>query len=214
MKKEDKEYCIKRYSERYKQYGYSSLALGWGLNGKQNLRFLALSEIGISPDSSVLDIGCGFGDLFKYLIDNNWKGNYLGVDLVEDLLSEAKKQNPTAKFENTDILNDGIKNKFDFVVSSGIFNAKLINEDSYQYIERMLIRMLRISNKGVAVDFLSTYVDFEHKTNFHSDPAIIFKIAKSLSKRVAIRHDYLPFEFSLYIYKDDQVDSSNLTFLK
>ena len=66
--------------------------------------------------------------------------------------------------------------------------------------------MLDISKKGVAMDFLSTYVDYKTKGTFHTSPEHIFKIAKKLSKRVAIRHDYLPFEFCVYLYKQDQID--------
>ena len=68
--------------------------------------------------------------------------------------------------------------------------------------------MFKISNKGIAMDFMSTYVDFKRKGSFHASPEKIFKIAKTISKRVVIRHDYLPFEFCVYIYKNNKLNSN------
>ena len=62
------------------------------------------------------------------------------------------------------------------------------------------------------MDFMSTYVDFRRKGSFHASPERVFKIAKKLSKRVVIRHDYLPFEFSVYIYKSNKLNK-NQTFV-
>ena len=39
---------------------------------------------------------------------------------------------------------------------------------------------------------------------------MIFKISKNLSKRVILRHDYMPFEFCVYIYKNDSISGSNV----
>ena len=38
------------------------------------------------------------------------------------------------------------------------------------------------------------------------DPEWVFGLGKSLSKRVALRHDYMPFEFCVYIYKSAEVN--------
>ena len=205
MKQIDKDIYNKRYVERYQKFGYSPLSLGWGKNGKQKVRFQILTEIGIKKTSSILDIGCGFGDLFKYLKDVGWSGNYVGLDINDILLKEAIKQYPEINVKNIDILTDELSDNFDFVLSSGVFNAKLKCEDNYNYICYMLQKMFSLCNEGVAVDFLSSYVDFKNEIAFHAEPETIFKIAKSISKRILIRHDYMPYEFTLYIYKDDDI---------
>ena len=100
-----------------------------------------------------------------------------------------------------DIEKNKITKKFDWVFAIGTTNKA----GSYDYIENTLIEMLKISKQGIAMDFMSTYVDFKRKGSFHVSPERIFKIAKKLSKRVVIRHDYLPFEFCVYIYKDNKL---------
>lgn len=44
--------------------------------------------------------------------------------------------------------------------------------------------MLRLAKKGVAMDFMSTCVDFKNSGAFYVSPEKIFKIAKNLSRRV------------------------------
>jgi ubiquinone/menaquinone biosynthesis C-methylase UbiE len=210
MNIKDKEQYIKRYIKRYKRYGYSPLSLGWGKGGRQDLRFRVLSEVGILYDSSVLDVGCGFGDLFNYLKKQGWRGDYVGLDIVDDLLTEARKQFPEIEVRNIDILTNKFDNQFDYVVSSGIFNARLYEEDNYDYIFRMLKKMFEISKIGVAVDFMSSYVDFKHTTAFHAEPEVVFSLMRKLSKRIILRHDYMPYEFAVYIYKNDEISLGNI----
>ena len=62
------------------------------------------------------------------------------------------------------------------------------------------------------MDFITDYVDFKNKGTFYASPEKIFKISKKISKRVLLKHDYLPFEFCIYIYPDDKIDLKNNTF--
>lgn len=209
----DKTKYIERYSERFSQHGYDPKTLGWGGGkDKQNYRFASLSKVGNLSNESVLDVGCGFGDLYGYLLSNGWKGMYLGIDIVPVLIKQAKELCPYANFEEVDLLTNEVDMHFDYVFASGIFNAKVESCGSNQeYIIAMLTKMFEIANVAVVVDFMSTYVDFEQDIAFHTNPEWAFSIAKSLSKRVVLRHDYMPFEFCLYIYKDDEI-TTNYTF--
>ena len=56
----------KIYNDNLAKYGYNVKALGW-LNGRQKVRFSALTNIGNLQNSKILDVGCSFGDLYGYL---------------------------------------------------------------------------------------------------------------------------------------------------
>lgn len=56
----------------------------------------------IKPNESVLDAGCGWGRLLE-LMPNDWRGDYLGVDLSPDLIDLARKENPTHSFIVADL---------------------------------------------------------------------------------------------------------------
>jgi SAM-dependent methyltransferase len=192
----------KRYNKRLEEFGYDPRTLGWG-GGKerQHLRFKVLAEIGIQSHDSVLDVGCGFGDLFEYLKENGWDGKYLGTDINTNLLDIAKEKHTGITVEKIDILAEDRKLNFDWVISSGIFNAKLISEDNSVYIQKMVKRMFAIANCGIACDFLSTYVDFQHPEAFHTDPKWVIDFTKLLAAKIVLRMDYLPYEFCVYLKK-------------
>jgi len=206
----DKKKMIKRYIERYNKFGYSPLSLGWGKGGRQEVRFSVLSEIGIQNDSSVLDVGCGFCDLYDYLAEHNWKGRYVGIDLVDDFLKHSKNRHSDLELYKMDILEENIEDKFDFVVASGIFNYKLKDEENYQYICKMLTKMASAAKVGVAADFQSSYVDYQLPETFHAEPNRIFDLSHRISKRIVLRHDYMPFEFAIYIFVNDRISDTNV----
>ncbi|MCV0393512.1 MAG: class I SAM-dependent methyltransferase [Nitrosopumilus sp.] len=179
------------------------------MKGKQDIRFNAVSKIGVLKNSSVIDIGCGYGDFLAFLNKKRFNVKYTGIDINERFIDIAKSKHPNSYFDVRDIEKKPLKKKFDWAFAIGTTNQN----GSYSYIEKLMKEMLKISKKGIAIDFLSTYVDFKKPSNFHASPEKVFKIAKKFSKRVVLKHDYLPFEFCIFIYKNDKI-SKNISFLK
>ncbi|TXI46812.1 class I SAM-dependent methyltransferase [Methylophilus sp.] len=210
----DKQETIERYSSRYQKFGYSPKSLGWD-KGKQDVRFEILTSQYDFSEKSILDIGCGFGDLNKTLnakYANNY--SYLGVDLVPDLVIEARKQYVGDKinFRTGDFLDISFENTFDFVIASGIFNHRLNNANNYDLIEAAIIKALSLSKDGLAFDFLSDKVDYQLEHTFHSSPEKILSIAYKYSRNIVMRNDYMPFEFALFIFKDDSFSTEDTLF--
>lgn len=210
----DKQETIERYSSRYQKFGYSPKSLGWD-KGKQDVRFEILTSQYDFSEKSILDIGCGFGDLNKTLNEkyaNNY--SYLGVDLVPALVNEARKQyvGDNINFRTGDFLDISFENTFDFVIASGIFNHRLNNVNNYDLIEAAIIKALSLSNDGLAFDFLSDKVDYQLEHTFHSSPEIILSIAYKYSRNIVMRNDYMPFEFALFIFKDDSFSTEDTLF--
>ncbi len=67
-------------------------------------------------ESSVLEIGCGTGELI-YNIKGSKK---VGIDFSENMISEAKKQFPDANFRLMDAENILINEKFDVIILSNL----------------------------------------------------------------------------------------------
>jgi SAM-dependent methyltransferase len=201
----DKQETIERYSSRYQKFGYSPKTLGWD-KGKQSIRFEVLTSQYDFTGKSVLDIGCGFGDINKILYEKYAnKYSYLGIDLVPDLIKEAQRHysEKNINFKTGDFLAVKLEDEFDFVVASGIFNHRLNDANNYDLIEATIAKALSMSNDGLAFDFLSDKVDYQLEHTFHSSPEKILSIAYKYSRNVVLRNDYMPFEFSLFIFKDD-----------
>jgi len=212
LKKEDREHYIQQYETRLRKFGYSPETLGWGKYGRQEVRFAVLAKFALGmPGSTVLDVGCGFADLYDFLIEHQWRGQYCGIEIVPGLLDLARKRHPDLDLRGLDITSDeDLPEAHDFVIASGVLNFKLKMGDNEQHIQRALDAMFRVARVAVCVDFLSTYVEFQKPDAWHTDPGWVFAQAKQLSRRVILRHDYMPFEFSLFIFRDDFISERNV----
>lgn len=201
MNELDKKRIIDRYNKRIEAHGPTIQGLASGTEERRRLRFQVLTEIGIRNGDSVLDLGCGFGDFYSYLSENNLSVNYTGYDINPMIISHANERFPEGNFEVKDVLNEPFP-EFDYIVSTSSFNLPLINENNYDFVGHILEHCYHHARKGVAIDFLSSYVDYPSTEGFHYEPEKLFMKAKKLTKRVSLRHDYPLFEFAIYLYKD------------
>lgn len=207
LSKKDAEIICDRYEKRYQDYGYSPRTLDWD-KGKQDMRFSILTSQFDFKNSEVLDIGCGFGDLNRILssrTDNQY--HYHGVDIVPSLISEARHQykGDNIDFYCGDFLEMDLP-QVDYAIASGIFNFKLKDNNNYQFIEQSMEKAYRLSRTGFAFDFLSDKVDYTKEMTFHSSPEKILALAYGLSRNVTLLNNYMPFEFSVFVFKDDSFD--------
>jgi SAM-dependent methyltransferase len=207
MRPEDRDDYVERYRARLREHGYSPQTLGWGVNGRQEVRFALLGELALrDPTSSVLDVGCGFADLHDFLHAAGWKGRYTGVDIMPDLLQVARERHPGLDLRELDIVAEGGElQEHDFVIASGVFNAQLKVGDNQSHVRQALRAMHHLARRAVCVDFMSSWVDFQKPGAWHTDPSWALAEARVLSRRLELRLDYMPFEFALVLYRDDSV---------
>jgi SAM-dependent methyltransferase len=206
MKESDLKKTIERYNQRIDQYGYSEKTLGWSKN-KNEIRFDALiKEWGKElENSNICDFGCGFGDFYQYL--KKYQGiNYLGIDINQNLINIGKSNFPDARFWVGNILENEVNEIFDYTFSSGVFNHKLDDTDEYDFIESCLKKINSFTTKGFAVNFLSDKVDYFTEHNFNANPGKILEMCYQFSNNIVLRNSYMPFEFTVYIKKDIEID--------
>lgn len=89
-----------------------------------------ISEMNLSGDSSVLEIGCGTGGTAFYLAQKTG-ARILGADICKPFIDEAKKSYnlPNLDFEAVDVVDPGSFSgkKFDYVVGNGILHHVYFN---------------------------------------------------------------------------------------
>ena len=203
---------ISYYENLLSTYGDHFLSLDWKSTESQEARFKIFEDLVnmLDPKNfSVLDVGCGFGDLYQYLAKMGHHFSYLGVDLSSKILDIAKNRHPKAAFAVKDILEDKKYSQYDFVFCSGTLNIAFTERDAHlEYICSMLIRMFELCKIGVGANFLSSkavyYVkdeDLQHSQYFYTKPEEIAVIAKGMTDRFVIRHDYHPGDFTVYLLK-------------
>ena len=90
IEKNEVENTISKYRKLYTKFGYSPKSLGWD-KGRQDIRFESLLSFFDCRNKSILDIGCGFGDLNRILQKlYGSEYSYVGLDLVDEFIKEAR----------------------------------------------------------------------------------------------------------------------------
>ena len=150
---------VASYERSLRRHGPTVRALRWADETGQRERFRLIAEVGSWDGASVADVGCGFGDLFGFLRAQGHRVHYAGYDLSRRMLAVARRRygDPAARFEQRDILADGLGGRFDYVVASGTFNLKLKDHD--RFLRRMLAAMYRASRRAVAFNIFHPYTD-------------------------------------------------------
>jgi SAM-dependent methyltransferase len=214
IKPDEKAALLKRYSDRLAQHGPTVEALGWN-KPKHRLRYRVLLEYWLTsaPSGSlrVLDFGCGFGDLFGYAQERGMSMDYTGLDINPDLIRIAQERYPAGRFLCMDPFERPFDEKYDIVLSSGVHNYRL--SDSQGFIEHSFELFDRHSILGFAANFLSSRVNFQNEHNHYSAPEEILALALRHTSRVALRHDYMPFEFTVFADKRNEMDENLTVFL-
>jgi cyclopropane fatty-acyl-phospholipid synthase-like methyltransferase len=73
----------------------------------------------LPPGAGILELGCGPGNVVKYLKEKRTDLDILGIDLAPEMIKEAESQNPDARFQLMDIRDAGQLNRqFDAVVAA------------------------------------------------------------------------------------------------
>ena len=183
---------LKFFSEKLKKYKDGPMAVSWGSKESQELRFKILCEIGCLKNKTILDYGCGLGDLFKFLQPYKIRG-YVGYDINQDMIDGALKKYPNGIFRSYLIAR-----KFDYVISSGIFNLQEKNWEkiTYQTINEMFL----ISKFGVAVNFLSSLAKKKNNLSYYANPLSILRFISTITDKFVLRHDYKSNDFTIYLY--------------
>jgi SAM-dependent methyltransferase len=168
----------------------------WDDPQKQHYRFCELLEfVDFAGDASILDVGCGNGELYAYLIERGFCGSYLGVDINTALLGEAKSRFPRASFAHVD---DGSVGTHDYVLMSGLFNANA--GQSEQWVHDVLSRYFALCTRALVFNAVSGYVSRRDDHLFYLPPAgIIDFVVRRLSPVFEIRHGFLPFNYTVCV---------------
>jgi len=208
---QDRVETCERYRSRWLEYGYDPRTLGWTKDCRR-VRFAAAFE-GLRPDdyASVVDLGCGFGDLLDYLRTRGWQGRYTGVDLTPELLNEAARRHAAddrAAFVCGDFQHLDLPQS-DAAIALGVANHRL-HEDNLAFTARTIEKMWAISSRVVVCDFLSSAAEPDRRRDdlFYADPRDIYQLVSPYSRRIMIHHAYMPFEFQVKVWHDATFERS------
>lgn len=190
------------YGALVSSHGLSFRSLNWGSAEGQQRRFDILAQIGIAPDASILDVGCGTADLLVYLRATGFTGSYTGVDLTPEMINAARARGLDGEFQegNVLLLDERARAALrrDYVLASGIFYYRQNAPQSF--MEKTLTCLFNLAERGVAFNSLSTWADHPaSRDEFRADPMAILTFCRTLTPWVVLRHDYHTGDFTIYL---------------
>ena len=180
------------YKKSIETYGLCALGVHWNSKHTQYKRFEILTKF-IKKDiliSSIADVGCGFGEYYKYLeLNNKLPSKYLGIDCEDSMVTICKKRLPNQKFIKQNILTDTLI-EADYYICSGALNILTIDE-VYKFIDRCF----KASSKGFIFNFLKS-----HSFNkLNIDDVISF--CKTKTTIIKTKDNYLNNDFTIFMVK-------------
>jgi len=197
----DSEKIKKDYQKKYKKYGVDPKSLQWRQLGAAHQRFRQMwAEIDFN-NVSVLDVGCGFGEMAKFLRKRYEGVKYTGVDIVPEFIEEAKKNYPEYEFEVRDYFKDPLEDKFDVILASGVLNSNL--ENNMEYRKKAIKIMFEHTKKVLAFNMAGAHPQPETEKGsniWYADSLEVLGYSLTLTRRVLLRHQYHPTDFTIFMY--------------
>jgi ubiquinone/menaquinone biosynthesis C-methylase UbiE len=186
------------YNSLLKKFGTDSAkTLDWHNKHNQLERFETLTIIGDLNNCTILDFGCGLGDLYGFLKGRYSNFKYLGIDLVPELINEAQKKYPDGEFKVANISE--IKQKFDYIFASGSLSYAV--EGGREFYYAVIRKMYEFCNKGVGFNMLDghEYKSDETYQTYYSE--YVLEYCKSFANKVRIVTQYELGDFTVLLEK-------------
>lgn len=190
----------RHYRRRLERHKRNWAICHWAGADSQQIRFEVFAANVELAGKRLLDVGCGLGDLWAFLGGDESGVDYVGVDLVEEMVAEGRRRHSGANLICADIFGkdaDGMftPGSFDVVFCSGAFNLDLGNND--RFMPRALARMFELSRETLAFNLL-------HKRctptsgGFHPfEPSDVLRMLWPLPCDARVIDDYLLNDFTV-----------------
>ncbi len=178
----------------------TAMALGWREKESQTRRFEVLSTVGDLNGCSVLDVGCGYGDLKGYLDQKVSGFTYIGIDQMPEFIAEAEERYQDCAdtfFFQTDFTTVDFP-QVDYVLASGALGYRCDNPAFYT---NMIEKMYGAATRVLAFNMLDADLFAEHPLLVGHDCDAVVAFCKGLSDCVEVVRGYLEDDFTVFVYK-------------
>jgi len=198
--KSEKDY-VTQHENRLQRLGPSTNVV-WSSPEVQEFRFTELLKLGDFTDKKILDIGCGFGSFLDFIKEHGQiPERYVGIDLSEKMLDEARKQHPEEFFELRNVRIDPFDTDiFDYGIASGIFANDHNNWDDH--VIEILKSILNSCKLGIGVNFLHEHMNYIGGGLHYDNPnRVVDMLEKALDAKIELLDHPEDNDFTLLIRK-------------
>lgn len=196
---------IQSYYESNRKPGAADYEiLGWESEEAQKMRFDILASNIDLHGKRILDVGCGLGNLLEYLNHRNIPVVYTGVDILPDMIAQAKQKGMQGDFYCLDVFKDNpfLEGQFDVVYASGIFNLNLGNNQPF--LQKALEKFFFLASQSVAFNLLHHLSPDRENTYYYFSPDEVAELLESMPidlQEVRMIEQYLKNDFTVICKK-------------
>ena len=176
-------------------------ALGWRGERSQQARYETLVKVGDLNGCTLLDVGCGHGDLKSFLDLHYADFDYIGIDQMPEFITEAKARYgdcPRTSFYQTDFSAAKLPS-VDYVFASGALGYRCKNESFYA---EMISKLYHSTTVAFAFNLLDRKTFPVHDLLVGHDREAVLALCRTLSPRVEWFDGYLKDDFTVFMYRD------------
>ena len=189
------------HRKRHKQFGADKArTLGWQDTFSQVTRFEALCRDLHLDGASILDIGCGYGDLLAFIEQAGHRPSfYVGIDQQRRFIADSRRR--LFQTENQFMRGDFSKlilPRVDYVVASGSLNYQSTNPN---HTVEMIDKMYHAANLACAFNLLDeAKLPSMRMLESHNKEGIL-RYCKLLSERSYLIEGYSDHDFTVVMPK-------------
>jgi SAM-dependent methyltransferase len=192
------------YASKLAVHGATPQGVDWnGADSHQQRHRQFLRLLDGSPEASVIDLGCGFGDFLRFLRAAGHRGRFIGYDIAPGMIEKARELHGEGEDRQWRIGAQpaGVA---DFAVGSGLFNVKgdVPNDRWTRYVHRTIDTLAHAGRRGFAFNVLSTSSDPERRRAglYYADPVdMLAHCLARYGRSVALLQDYGLYEFTIVV---------------
>jgi SAM-dependent methyltransferase len=192
------------YASRLEAYGTTPQGVDWnGVDSHEQRHKQFLRLVDGSPNASIIDLGCGFGDFLRFLRDAGHQGRFIGYDIAPSMIEKARRLHGESDDCQWRIGAEPAE-VADFAIASGIFNVKgdVTNEIWTRYVHRTIDILARAGQCGFAFNVLSLSNDPDRRRPnlYYADPTdMLAHCLSRYGRSIALMQDYGLYEFTIVV---------------
>jgi cyclopropane fatty-acyl-phospholipid synthase-like methyltransferase len=194
------------YAARYHAHGDSARGMDWKDEASQRLRFEVLArQLDLAGSPSLLDVGCGNGELLAFLRERGADVRYRGIDVCPEMVEACRRRFGPEAAEVASTAELARRSwTADYVVASGTFNVKQDVSDAVweRYLRRAVREMFAACRRAAVFNVMSARVDMRYDHLYYLDPSEVPALADLCpTRRFLLDHSYPLFEMTVALLR-------------
>jgi trans-aconitate methyltransferase len=192
------------YDKSLERFGPGPKALLWWDYRSMAIRFRELVNDVPVLGKSIMDAGCGLGDILPFLYAKSPDFRYLGIDKKKEFIEIARQRYTGHEFKVGDPFGKKI-GLFDVVLSSGVMNGNVENWLAKR--KKMIANLFDQTGEVLAFNMAGgLQPPPDDSLIAYANPREIYDFCKTLSPRVILKTQYLRTDFTIVMFKKSFTD--------